>query len=313
MSKKTRKKTLKKSSKTTAGNTARARSATSTKKPAAKKRAMPARQPASKSASGASKRPKTVTDKAATNKTVTRKTATKSAAPKASHQGASKPLKSQVPADAGRPKSTLGTMTPESGATAAAKPKILALKIAKTATEKTGTEKTTTAKPLPETIDAPTGGHIALAEGMKAPGFRLPRDGGDTVSLADFAGRKLVLFFYPRADTPGCTKEAIDFTRLAGAFAESQTAVLGVSADPPKAQEAFRDKHELTVPLVSDETHAMLEAYGVWGEKSMYGRTFLGILRTTVLIGADGRIARIWRHVKVDGHADEVLATAKAA
>jgi peroxiredoxin Q/BCP len=311
--KKTRKKTLKKSSKTTAGNTARARSATSTKKPAAKKRAMPARQPASKSASGASKRPKTVTDKVATNKTVTRKTATKSAAPKASHQGASKPLKSQVPADAGRPKSTLGTMTPESGATAPAKPKILALKIAKTATEKTGTEKTTTAKPLPETIDAPTGGHTALAEGMKAPGFRLPRDGGDTVSLADFAGRKLVLFFYPRADTPGCTKEAIDFTRLAGAFAESQTAVLGVSADPPKAQEAFRDKHELTVPLVSDETHAMLEAYGVWGEKSMYGRTFLGILRTTVLVGADGRIARIWRHVKVDGHADEVLATAKAA
>jgi peroxiredoxin Q/BCP len=168
-------------------------------------------------------------------------------------------------------------------------------------------------RPLPETIDAPAGGHVALAEGMKAPGFRLPRDGGETVSLADFAGRKLVLFFYPRADTPGCTKEAIDFTRLAGAFAESQTAVLGVSADPPKAQEAFRDKHELTVPLVSDETHAMLEAYGVWGEKSMYGRTFLGILRTTVLVGADGRIIRIWRHVKVDGHADEVLAAVRTA
>ena len=98
---------------------------------------------------------------------------------------------------------------------------------------------------------------------------------------------------------------------MAGAFAESETAVLGVSADPPKAQEAFRDKHKLSIPLVSDEQHEMLEAYGVWGEKSMYGRTFLGILRTTVLIGADGRIIRIWRNVKVDGHADEVLAAAR--
>jgi peroxiredoxin Q/BCP len=151
----------------------------------------------------------------------------------------------------------------------------------------------------------------ALIEGAKAPAFRLPRDGGDTVSLADYSGKKLVLFFYPRADTPGCTKEAIDFTRLASAFADSQTAVLGVSADPPKAQEAFRDKHDLTTPLVSDEQHEMLEAYGVWGEKSMYGRTFQGILRTTVLIGANGRIIRIWRNVKVDGHADEVLAAVR--
>jgi peroxiredoxin Q/BCP len=151
-----------------------------------------------------------------------------------------------------------------------------------------------------------------LVEGAKAPGFRLPRDGGSTVSLSDHAGKKLVLFFYPRADTPGCTREAIDFTRLSGAFAESGTAVLGVSADPPKAQEAFRDKHELATPLASDETHQMLEAYGVWGEKSMYGKTFQGILRTTVLIGGDGRIIRIWRHVKVDGHVDEVLAAAQA-
>jgi peroxiredoxin Q/BCP len=151
-----------------------------------------------------------------------------------------------------------------------------------------------------------------LAEGDRAPAFRLLRDGGEAVSLTDFSGRKLVLFFYPRADTPGCTKEAIDFTRLADTFAASQTAVLGVSADPLKAQEAFRDKHQLSVPLVSDEAHEMLEAYGVWGEKSMYGRTFLGVLRTTVLIGADGRIARIWRHVKVDGHADDVLAAAQA-
>jgi thioredoxin-dependent peroxiredoxin len=160
---------------------------------------------------------------------------------------------------------------------------------------------------------ASVSGKSALAEGAMAPGFTLPRDGGETVSLADFSGRKLVLFFYPRADTPGCTREAIDFTRLQGQFAESRTAVLGVSADPPRAQEAFRDKHELSIPLVSDEQHEMLDAYGVWGEKSMYGRTFQGILRTTVLIGADGRVIKIWRHVKVDGHADEVLAAAQSA
>lgn len=145
-----------------------------------------------------------------------------------------------------------------------------------------------------------------------APSFRLPRDGGSTVSLADFADRKLVLFFYPRADTPGCTREAIDFTRLASAFAENQTSVLGVSGDPPRAQEAFRNKHRLTVPLASDEKHEMLQAYGVWGDKSMYGKTFQGILRTTILIGTDGRIIRIWRNVRVDGHADEVLAAARA-
>jgi thioredoxin-dependent peroxiredoxin len=150
-----------------------------------------------------------------------------------------------------------------------------------------------------------------LVEGAKASAFHLPRDGGDSVSLADFAGKKLVLFFYPRADTPGCTKEAIDFTRLRSAFEQSGTAVLGVSADSVKAQESFRDKHQLSVPLISDEKHEMLQAYGAWGEKSMYGRTFEGILRTTVLIGVDGRIARIWRHVRVDGHADEVLAAAQ--
>jgi thioredoxin-dependent peroxiredoxin len=152
-----------------------------------------------------------------------------------------------------------------------------------------------------------------LIEGAKAPAFRLPRDGGGMVSLSDFAGQKLVLFIYPRANTPGCTREAIDFTRLSDAFAHSGTAVLGISADPPKAQQAFRDKHELSVPLLSDERHEMLEAYGAWGEKSLYGRTFFGIIRTTVLIGADGRINRIWRHVKVDGHADQVLAAAMAA
>jgi len=152
----------------------------------------------------------------------------------------------------------------------------------------------------------------ALAEGAKAPSFQLPRDGGDMISLSDFSEKKLVLFFYPRADTPGCTREAIDFTRLRGAFTEAGTALVGISGDPPKAQEAFRNKHQLGVPLASDEKHEMLQAYGAWAEKSMYGRTFLGILRTTVLIGTDGTIIRIWRNVRVDGHADEVLAEAQA-
>jgi peroxiredoxin Q/BCP len=182
----------------------------------------------------------------------------------------------------------------------------------KTTAAKPGTGIHPAKKPSSGKANAPvTGKPAVLAEGASAPAFRLPRDGGSTVSLADYAGKKLVLFFYPRADTPGCTREAIDFTRLANAFADNQTAVLGVSADPPKAQEAFRDKHQLAVPLVSDEQHEMLEAYGVWGEKSMYGRTFQGILRTTVLIGANRRIIRIWRHVKVDGHAEEVLAAAR--
>jgi thioredoxin-dependent peroxiredoxin len=152
----------------------------------------------------------------------------------------------------------------------------------------------------------------ALAEGAMAPPFSLPRDGGGSVSLADYAGKKLVLFFYPRANTPGCTREAIDFTRLSSAFADAGVVVLGVSADTVKAQDSFRDKHELSVPLISDEQHEMLEAYGAWGEKSMYGRNFMGIVRTTVLIGADGRIARVWRNVRVDGHADEVLAAVRA-
>jgi peroxiredoxin Q/BCP len=146
-----------------------------------------------------------------------------------------------------------------------------------------------------------------LIENKPAPAFSLPRDGGQLVSLATYAGRKLVIFFYPRADTPGCTREAMAFSRLANAFADAQTAVLGVSADPVATQEAFRDKHELTIPLLSDKALGMLKAYGVWGEKSMYGKTFMGIIRTTVLLDARGKVAKVWRNVRVDGHADEVL------
>ena len=160
---------------------------------------------------------------------------------------------------------------------------------------------------------APARESSVLIEGTEAPAFRLPRDGGSTVSLADYLGKKLVLFFYPRADTPGCTKEAIDFTRLKSAFSKSRTEILGISADPLRAQEAFRDKHKLSVPLISDEQHEMLRAYRVWGEKSLYGRTFLGIIRTTVLIGRDGRIIKVWRNVRVEGHAEAVLEEARAA
>jgi thioredoxin-dependent peroxiredoxin len=148
--------------------------------------------------------------------------------------------------------------------------------------------------------------------GAFAPDFMLPRDGGASVSLGDFKGKKLVLYFYPRADTPGCTREAMAFSALEAQFAKAGAAVLGVSADPVKAQDAFKAKYRLSLPLASDEEHRMLEAYGVWGSKSMYGRTFMGIRRMTFLIGPDGRIVQVWPSVKVDGHAKEVLAAVQA-
>jgi peroxiredoxin Q/BCP len=151
-----------------------------------------------------------------------------------------------------------------------------------------------------------------LTIGAKGPSFKLPADDGGMVSLGDFKGKKLVIFFYPRADTPGCTKESIDFSKHKSAFSRANTAVLGVSADPAKAQSKFKQKHDLTVSLGSDETTEMLAAYGAWGEKSLYGRKFMGVIRSTVLIGEDGRIAQVWPKVKVDGHAEEVLAAAKA-
>jgi peroxiredoxin Q/BCP len=151
-----------------------------------------------------------------------------------------------------------------------------------------------------------------IAAGDKAPGFTLPRDGGGTVSLKDFLGGKLVLYFYPKADTSGCTREALDFTALAPAFARAKTSIVGVSADPVKALDRFKTKHDLSVVLLSDESHKVLEAYGVWAKKSMYGRSFMGIVRQTLLIGPDGRVAQVWEKVKVPGHAEEVLAAAKA-
>jgi thioredoxin-dependent peroxiredoxin len=150
------------------------------------------------------------------------------------------------------------------------------------------------------------------APGAKAPAFQLPRDGGGTVGLADFAGRKVVLYFYPRADTSGCTREAIDFSRLKSAFSRAGTDILGVSADAVVALDRFKSKHKLAITLASDEAHQALEAYGVWQQKTLYGRKFMGTVRATFLIGPDQRIARAWPKVSVAGHAQEVLEAAKA-
>ena len=150
-----------------------------------------------------------------------------------------------------------------------------------------------------------------LQSGDPAPDFNLPRDGEGALSLADFKGRKLVLYFYPKDDTSGCTAEAIDFNRLASDFAAAGAAVVGASPDPVKKHDKFRQKYELTFPLLADEAKQTLEAYGVWVEKSMYGRKYMGVERTTFLIGGDGKIAKIWRNVKVPGHAEEVLKAAQ--
>lgn len=151
-----------------------------------------------------------------------------------------------------------------------------------------------------------------LSVGDAAPGFDLPRDGGGSVSLASLAGKTVVLYFYPKDDTSGCTKEAIGFTEAAEDFAAAGVTVLGLSKDPVKKHDKFKEKHGLSVTLLSDEDCAVCEAYGTWLEKSMYGRKYMGIDRATFLIGPDGKIREIWRKVKVPGHVDAVLKAAKA-
>ncbi|MCK0195481.1 peroxiredoxin [Ancylobacter sp. 6x-1] len=152
---------------------------------------------------------------------------------------------------------------------------------------------------------------MTLEPGCPAPAFALIDDRGMPLTLADFRGRKLVLYFFPKAGTPGCTNETNDFNALAADFEKTDTALLGISADSAKKLANFRTKHAISFPLAGDEAHALLEAYGVWKEKSMYGRAFMGIERTTVLIDAAGRIARVWHRVKVPGHAAEVLEAAR--
>lgn len=152
---------------------------------------------------------------------------------------------------------------------------------------------------------------MSLEVGQKAPDFTLPADGGRTVKLSEYRGRKVVVYFYPKDNTPGCTREAIEFSRLRKDFEETDARVIGISKDSARKHDNFKKKHDLAVDLGADEKGEALEAYGVWGKKKLYGRTFMGIERATFLVDRDGRIARIWRKVRVKGHADEVLAAAK--
>ena len=148
--------------------------------------------------------------------------------------------------------------------------------------------------------------------GDAAPDFTLPRDGGETITLSDYRAAPVVLFFYPRDDTSGCTKEAVAFTTLLPEFAAAGAKVFGISKDTVAKHEKFRDKHALTVPLLSDAETEVCEDYGVWREKKMYGKSFMGIERTTVLIDGEGKVARVWAKVKVPGHAEEVLDAVRA-
>jgi thioredoxin-dependent peroxiredoxin len=153
---------------------------------------------------------------------------------------------------------------------------------------------------------------MTLEPGHPAPTFTLPRDGGGTVSLDTLKGQNVVLYFYPKDDTPGCTLEAQNFTAEVEAFGASDAVILGISKDSVKKHDKFRDKYGLKIALLSDEESDVCERYGVWVEKSMYGKTYFGIERATFLIDKAGNLARIWRKVKVDGHADEVLAAVRA-
>ena len=146
-----------------------------------------------------------------------------------------------------------------------------------------------------------------IETGQPAPDFSLPRDGGETVSLADLKGKNVVLYFYPRDDTSGCTKEAIAFTELLPDFEAAGTKVFGISKDSVKKHDKFVAKHDLKVVLLSDEESDMCERYGVWKEKSMYGKTYMGIERSTFVIDGDGKLSAQWLKVKVPGHVEEVL------
>ena len=151
-----------------------------------------------------------------------------------------------------------------------------------------------------------------LEEGVKAPGFKLTDEAGKPLDLAKFKGKTVVVYFYPKDDTSGCTAEAKDFSCLSAEFAAAGAEVIGVSPDSPASHAKFKTKYDLTVRLGADEDKAAAQAYGVWVEKSMYGKKYMGVERSTFLIGKDGKIARIWRKVKVPKHAEEVLEAVKA-
>jgi thioredoxin-dependent peroxiredoxin len=152
----------------------------------------------------------------------------------------------------------------------------------------------------------------ALIEGDQAPNFQLLRDGGGSISLSDFRGRPVVLYFYPKDDTAGCTQQAVDFSQHLRAFHALGAEIIGVSPNGVRSHDRFRDKHDLAIILAADEERHAITAYDVWAQKTMYGRTYMGVDRSTFLIDREGRIARIWRGVRVSGHVDEVLASVKA-
>ena len=154
--------------------------------------------------------------------------------------------------------------------------------------------------------------NTTLMEGDKAPDFDLPTDGGGRFRLSEERGKAVVVYFYPKDDTSGCTKEAIDFTASKAAFDRLKTLVVGISPDAPDAHDKFKAKHELSIALAADEEKSAANAYGVWVEKSMYGRKYMGVERSTFLVDGSGVIAKAWRNVKVPGHVEEVLAAAKA-
>ena len=153
---------------------------------------------------------------------------------------------------------------------------------------------------------------MPITEGQPAPDFTLPRDGGTAITLSALRGAKVVLYFYPKDDTPGCTTEALDFTARLAAFHAADTQVIGLSKDSVKAHDKFCKKHGLRIILASDEAGQVCQDYGVWVEKRLYGKTWMGVARTTVLIDGKGVVARIWPRVSVKGHADAVLAAARA-
>jgi peroxiredoxin Q/BCP len=149
---------------------------------------------------------------------------------------------------------------------------------------------------------------VKLAAGDTAPAFTLPDQDGKDVSLSDFAGRRVVIYFYPADDTPGCTKEACQFNDLLADFDRAGVDVLGISPDGAASHQRFRARYGLAVRLLSDPSHAAMERYGAWGEKTLYGRTSMGVIRSTFVVGADGKIAKAWYSVRADGHAAKVLA-----
>lgn len=153
---------------------------------------------------------------------------------------------------------------------------------------------------------------LELKEGSKAPAFSLPGNGNSKIALKDFAGQKVVLYFYPKDDTPGCTKEAIGFTEAKADFEAGNAVIIGISKDTPAKHDKFIDKHNLEILLASDEDGKICEKYGVWVEKKNYGRTYMGIERSTFLIDEKGKIEKIWRKVRVAGHVDAVLEAVKA-